>query len=68
MDAKQDAILRRAKHKETPVHEAVTAAKIALERASTPLARAQARAVLYRAERRLARSQKGSGLMLGSGS
>lgn len=66
MDAKQDAILRRAKHKATPPHEAVTAAKIALARASTPLARAQARSVLFRAEQRLKRSTKGSALALRS--
>lgn len=64
MTDKQKAIVRRARHKATPPHEAVTAAKIALQRAKTPLERAQARVALNLATRRLAKTQKSTAIAL----
>lgn len=46
------ATLALARHRGTPVHEALTAASIARQLARTPLQRAQARNALHKAEAR----------------
>jgi hypothetical protein len=47
-----NATLALARHRGTPVHEALTAASIACRLAQTPLQRAQARNAMHKAERR----------------